>query len=200
MEVFNFVDLYPNLFRAIEIAKTGNFTISAYFSDDYIEGFEDYTAIKDYCKGFFDDFVVDGDLKIEICKPQSKIYKKKCDTLDDIKNRIENYNLNKSPNIILDDTPNRLLETAINRCNLSFKQIETIKNISAAIAKTENSIIKVHHVAEAIQYVAFLDYDKLINAENKTISFSENITIKLSYINEIDVKNAIEYLQTLLNK
>ena len=62
----NLVGLWVNLFRGIEIAKTGGHSISIHFGVDYKNGFDDYDYIKIFCKDWFSNFVSNGDIKIEI--------------------------------------------------------------------------------------------------------------------------------------
>jgi hypothetical protein len=48
----NLIGLWPNLFRAIEIAITGKYSISIFFEKDYINGFSDYKKLKSFVKDF----------------------------------------------------------------------------------------------------------------------------------------------------
>jgi plasmid rolling circle replication initiator protein Rep len=118
----NLVGLWCNLFRGIEIAKTGNYSVSVYFDQEYKNGFDDYKSIKDFCKGWFENFVSDGDIKIEITKPYSYEQKGKWETLEDISARIEKTLKFPKPELKLCDTCETLLKTLIYRLDLSLLQ------------------------------------------------------------------------------
>jgi hypothetical protein len=188
----NLIGLWCNLFRAIEIAKSGNFSISIYMDKDYKEGFDDYEMIKTFCKGWFENFVIDGDLKIEISKPYLYEGNKNCETIQNIADRIEKALLHKKPEIILDSVSQPLLKVATEKIGLSLKQVEKIKEISAIIAQLDlRDNIEVIHVAEAIQY-SHVNSD--INLENKSLYFGDMINIKIGEIYPEDALKAIEYL------
>ena len=195
----NLVGLWCNLFRAIEIAKTGNYSISVYFDQEYKNGFDDYKSIKDFCKGWFDNFVAEGDIKIEIAKPPYYESQSKFETLDFISKRIERSLQFEKPEIILCNSSEILLKTATKRLNLSLSQVEKIKEISATIAQMDLSkIVQAQHTAESIQY-SFVYNDTVFNAESESKMFGDMIQIKLGEIDRSNIESAIKYLNGLLS-
>lgn len=194
----NLVGLWCNLFRAIEIAKTGGYSISVYFDQDYKNGFDDYKSIKTFCKDWFDNFVSDGDIKIEIVKPYYYEQKSKYETLEDISNRIKKSLQFTKPELNLCDSSKAILKAAAQRLDLSLSQIEKIKQIAITIAQMDFSkTIQVQHIAESIQY-SFVYNDTGYNAESESKMFGDMIQIKLGEIDSDTVKSAIDYLNGLL--
>jgi hypothetical protein len=192
------VGLWCNLFRAIEIAKTGEYSISIYFDQEYKKGFDDYRSIKAFCKGWFDKFVSDGDIKIEIVKPQSYEQKSKYETLEDISLRVEKSLQFQKPELNLCNASESLLETTTQRLDLSLSQVEKIKQIAATIAQMDFSeTIQAQHIAESIQY-SFMYNDTGYNAEEESIMFGDMIQIKLGKIDSETIKSAIDYLNGVL--
>ena len=193
----NLVGIWSNLFRAIEIAKTGGYSISVYFDKDYKNGFEDYKSIKDFCKGWFENFSPNGDIKVEMHKPHSYERKGKWETLENISNRIEKSLIFPKPELILCNSCETLLKVATERLDLSLSQVEKIKEIGSIIAQMDLSkTITASHIAESIQYsFTYSDY----NAESQSKMFGDMIQIKLGEINKNDIESAIEYLNTLLS-
>jgi len=194
----NLVGLWCNLFRAIEIAKTGEYSVSIHFAEDYKNGFDDYRSIKSFCKGWFDNFVSDGDIKIKIVKPQSYDRKGKWGTLEDISTRVEKSLQFQEPEIKLCDSSEILLKTATQRLDLSLSQVEKIKQIAVTIAQMDFSkTIQAQHIAESIQY-SYMYNDTGYNAESESKMFGDMIQIKLGEIDSDTIKSAIEYLNGLL--
>ena len=186
----NLVGLWCNLFRAIEIAKTGGYSISVHFDQEYKNGFDDYLSIKNFCEGWFDNFVSDGDMKIEIVKPQSYERKGKWETLECISNRIEKTLQFQTPELKLCDSSEILLKTATQRLDLSLSQVEKIKQIAITIAQMDFSkTIQAQHIAESIQY-SFVYNDTGYNAESKSKMFGDMIQVKLGEIDESSIKSA----------
>jgi hypothetical protein len=195
----NLVGLWCNLFRAIEIAKTGGHSISIHFDKEYKNGFDDYLSIKTFCKGWFDNFVSDGDMKVEIVKPQSYERKGNWETLECISNRIEKSLQFQTPELKLCDSSEILLKTATQRLDLSLSQVEKIKEIATTIARMDFSkTVQVVHIAESIQY-SFIYNDISYNAESKSKMFGDMIQIRLGEIDESLIKSAINYLNGLLH-
>jgi hypothetical protein len=196
---------WSNLFRCVEIAKVGGFSVSVYFDENYETGFDDYNSIKNYCKNSlleFTNFVSHGDLHIQISKPDkyySDSYNKKSkhdDSLEDVCLRIQKAKEFPKPEMILNDTCELLLRTCTNKLNLSFSQIQKIKDVAQVIAQLSFSEkIEVHHIAESIQY---RELQCCYNAENESINFGKMISVKLGYIDKTDVLNAVNYLNSLL--
>ena len=57
---------------------------------------------------------------------------------------------------VLDDEAKKLLETAIEKLNLSARSYDKIRKVARTIADLDNSeIIKPHHISEAIQSRSF---------------------------------------------
>lgn len=193
----NLVGIWCNLFRAIEIAKTGGHSISIHFAKDYKQGFDDYLSIKNFCKGWFDNFVSDGDMKVELVKP--KIYNngEGHETLDGISKRVEETLNFKVIDTNLKPVSESLLNTATQKLDLSLSQVEKIKEIALTIAQMDFSkSIEAQHIAEAIQY--FCIGDDLYNAESKSISFGDKIRIGIGNIDSDSINSAIDYLNGLL--
>lgn len=194
----NLVDLWINLFRAIEIAKTGGYSVSVYFDEDYKNGFDDYKSIKDFCKGWFDNFVSDGDIKVSIVKPISYELIKSEETIEDISARIEKSMRFDKPELKLCDVSKSILTSAMNRLQLSLSQIEKVKQIAATIAQIDYSkTVKPEHIAEAIHYSSN-GTEHLYNAESESKVFGDMIYIKLGEIDSDTIKSAISYLSRLL--
>ena len=194
----NITSVWPNLFRAIEIAKIGGYSVSVHFQPDYKAGFEDYRYIKDFCRGWFEKFVEDGDIKVELIQPNNYTKGWQSESLADISIRVKTGLANSLPCSKLSESGESLLKNAARVLSLSLYQIEKIRLISLTIARADNSKnIEPQHVAEALQY-SYLSPDT-INAEVKTRNFGDNIKIKLGDIDKEDIQNAIEYLTSKLN-
>jgi len=191
-------NLWYNLFRAIEIAKTGDYSISVHFGEGYKSGFDDYKAIKKFCKGWFENFVSDGDIKVELVKPASYNVNSNPETFEIISNRIEKYLEFNKPDLNLCKSSESLLKTATQRLELSFNQIQKIKQIAATIAQMDfSNTIQVTHISEAIQY-SFVYCDICYNAEYEYKTFGDNIKVKMCEIDIDTIKSAISYLNGLL--
>ena len=194
----NIIGLFVALSRAIEIAKLGNHTVSVCFDDDYKEGFDDYESIKNFYSGWFDSFVENGDIKIELFKPQDYEQNRQCETIIDIQKRIDKALLHKKPEIKLCNASQQLLKTAIGRIGLSLSQVEKIKEVAQTIAQLDLSDkIMAWHIAEAIQYSYNFDDDKKLNAEKKSIVFGGMIEVRMCFIDNETINAAIEYLQKM---
>lgn len=194
----NLIGLWCNLFRAIEIAKTGGYSISIHFDQDYKNGFDDYKSIKLFCKSWFDNFVSNGDIKVEIVKPQSYEQKNKFETLEDISVRVEKSLQFQKPELKLCNASEALLKTATQKLDLSLQQVEKIKQIAVTIAQMDFSkTIQAQHIAESIHY-SFIFNDTGYNAESESKMFGDMIQIKLGEIDSDTIKSAIEYLNGLL--
>lgn len=193
----NLIGLWIGLFRALEIAKIGGYSVSVHLTKDYREGFEDYQAIKDFCKGWFENFKSEGDINVEISKPDNYEVERRFETLSDISKRIESSWKFERPEITLCSSSQSLLKTACDRLGLSLKQIEKIKSVSATIAQGALSDrIRIEHVAESIQY-SFIHADSGYCAESESKKFGEMITIKLGKVNKEDTQAAIAYLNAV---
>jgi hypothetical protein len=149
----NLIGIWPHVFRAIEIAKTGGFTVSMYYNKENKAGSDDYKSIVSFCKGWFDDFVLDGDINIELIRPQQYHNKYGAETLDQLKNKVMEYLKNPLPENRLCDVSEALLKDANRRFEFSLAKNEKIKKIALTIARMEGSRkIEAHHIAEATQY------------------------------------------------
>lgn len=194
----NIIGLWRDLFRAIEVAKTGGHSVSIHFDPIYKNGFDDYNSIKSFCEGWFGNFVPDGDIKVEITMPLSYTQKGNCETLRDISLRIEKSLLSPKPKADLCRNSEALLEVACRRLELSFSQFERVKQIAATIARMDLSkTIQVQHIAEAIQY-SFVDNDAVCNAESESKIFGGMIQVKMGEIDGDAIRAAIDYLNGLL--
>lgn len=191
----NLVGFWENLSRVYEIALLGNFSIKVVFDKQYIQGFDDYESIKDFYKGV--SFCEDGDMTVQIYKPDYTQNRIKCETLEDIFSRVNQAKKNSLPTDFKNDSCSVLLKTATNRLNLSYSKVKKAIEIAKTIAQLDNSkAINVYHLAEAIQYV-HVD-DTVCVAENKCISFGYGITITALEIDKEDITNAINYLNSLV--
>jgi len=192
----NLPRLYPNLFRALEIAKLGKHSVSIMFQPEYKEGFDDYIQIKQFCNGWFDNFISNGDITIEIVKPNSYSSKIPSESLDDIKTRIVQAVHNTKPTAVLDNASETLLKTAMKRLNISSIQHQNIINIAKTIAQLEGEpSILPQHIAESMQYNHIFQYDTTyLTAEIPTINFGNMITIQHGNITNEMASQAIEYL------
>lgn len=191
----NLVGLYENLSRVYEIALLGNFSIKVVFDKEYIQGFDDYESIKDFYKDV--SFCKDGDMAVEIYKPDYTKNSIKYETLEDIINRVNQAKENSLPTDFKNDSCNALLKTATKRLGLSYSKTKKAIEIAKVIAQLDGSkMIEVHHLAEAIQY-NHVDGTVCV-AEEKSISFGYGITITKSEIDREDITNAINYLNSLI--
>ena len=196
----NIIGYYPALFRAIEISKAGGYTISVYFDYEYTNGFKDYKLIKEFCGEWFNRFVSDGDIKVEITPPKNILQNEIFETKKDISKRVTGYLNNKEPDDILMWDSNNLLKVAINKLELSLYEINKIKHIAKTIAKMDNSgTILAYHIAEAIQYMKIHD-ENVFCGEEKSKRFGNKIEIKTGSIDPFDIISAIAYLKSLNNK
>lgn len=194
MQYKNLVGLWVNLSRAYEIALLGNYSIQVAFDKEYKQGFEDYEQIKLFYKGV--DFVKDGDLIVEIYKPE---YNDKInyETRSDIISRVNSVRQMPIPKHFSSGACDSLLKTATERLDFSLKTTEKVKKISSTIAQLAKSeTIRPEHVAEAIQYNTSYA-DDICNAESKSIFFGKGIEIALHELDHSDIQNAVEYLKSL---
>lgn len=188
----NIQGLYSTLFRAIEIAKLGNYSITVSYDRDYNNAGSDYETIKGLCKGFFENFTENGNIKIEISKPTVVFYN--CYKFTDITDRIE-----KAKEVNVKDeichSSKALIKAATIKLNLSLSQIDGIYNIAKTIAKLDLSEnIEVQHIAEAIHY----SYETAeINAEKSIINFDDAIFVKVGMFDNDTLDKAIQYLESL---
>lgn len=194
----NLVGLWVNLFRGIEVAKTGGYSISIHFDENYENGFDDYQQIKSFCNGFFDNFVSDGDIKIQISKPTSYQKKGNFETLVDIENRIKKSLLFQKPSLNLSSSSIAILDRATEKLNLSLSKVEKIKEVSATIAQMSFSeIIQAEHIAESIIY-SYVSKESCYNAEENSKMFGNKIKIALGEIDKESIQSAINYLNSLI--
>jgi hypothetical protein len=199
----NITSIWLNLFRVIEIAKAGNFSLSVYYQKDYVEAEQDYQFIKEFCKGWFENFSENGDLACEIVKPAKYNEKVKGETKETISKRIEKSLKSEKPEIVLDSSSEVLLDTATNRLSLSILDVNKIKEVASVIALVDASKkgIRIEHIAEAIQYntravTAF--EENIVNAESKDINFNDIILIKKGIKDKETIQKAIDYLTNLM--
>lgn len=197
------VGLWSSLFRALEIAKTGGYSVSVYFNDDYKQGFADYQFIKKFCEGWFDYFAVDGDIKTGIHKNynNSDFCDSNFETLDDIQSRINKHLEFPKPDTLLCNASRSILNNAAERLELSFSEIEKAICMSATIAQMDFSEkIQPCHIAEAVNYSFYYDNDKiLINAEEPNMFlFGDMIKINKGDIFKDHAQQAITYLKTFI--
>ena len=158
----NILGLWPNLSRAIEVAKTGKFTLTVYANTrEYPQAFDDYAMIKKSCGGFFMHFHVKGDMYVEISKPREYYPTGQFETQEDIGIRIHKSRENKLPSGIVSQVGMQLIKQAIDRYEFSYKQTEAAIRIAIAIAQMEGKeSIGPEHIAEAIHYQIYPQAEK----------------------------------------
>jgi hypothetical protein len=190
--------LWVTLSRAIEIAKVGNFTVTVYWQSEYANGFEDYGIIKNYYKGYFEGFVADGDIWVEIVEPEN--YEARAGlTLADRQVRVDTALANEKPTTI-HNAGNTLLKHAIDKLELSAKDITVVKNRASVIAQIDGEKqIKPEDIAEAIQYSkkVIINTDVIGELPNSKF-FGSKITVDIGDIAQDDAKAAIEYLSQFI--
>ena len=197
----NLTGVFPNLSRAYEIALLGGYSITITYSSDlldYPQANEDYQVIKKFFEGVH--FVSDGDIWIEIVNPKDYNRGKYSETLADIDLRVRKAEKNAEPNPEYCEGSNELLKNAVNKLNLSLKDVEIIQKISSSCAKLDGETeIQAHHVAEAIHYrIKENWHHSVINAESDAIQFGSKITIKRGEIDYEDAEKAIDYLKEMI--
>lgn len=198
--MINLPAAFCNLFRAIEIAKTGGFSVRVIFNTDYKTGLEDYQKVKEYCKGWFENFKGgDKALTVEMCKPELGEYKYG-ETLQDIENRIDKSLLFPLPEPEFNTASESLLKVACTRLDISLKGVDLIREVARIIARMSFSKeIKIEHVAEAIQLSKEANYgDSYVLAETPQTIFDNKIFIVNTDIDSDVIKKAIEHLQSRL--
>ena len=199
--------LWPNLARAYEIARLGNFTITVTYqkTSDYVGVHDDYQKIKEFYKDV--QFVKSGDIWIELTKPHSYEKLFGYETLGDIHARVEKAKKYKLPEDTLDEPSEELLKTAVQRLFFSLKDVEIIHKIAQVIAQLDGeSDIRAHHIAEAIHYQikTYHPDDKLIVADDSVLYFGKYITIHRDGLDGMyadekrSIRKAIHYLKSLL--
>lgn len=192
----NLVGMWASLSRAYEIALLGGFSIKVVYEPDYIEGADDYKKIKEFFKGA--EFSADGDILIQIVKPDIRTLERESETLSDILKRVEVAKGYDIPTKHESDVYKTLLKSAFERLNLSINNKDMINEIAKVIAQLEGSKeIQTVHVAESLHYNMPVD-GKLIIAENDHYSFGYGIKIARTDMYEDDIIDAIEYLKSLL--
>lgn len=188
--------LFYNIFRAIEIAKAGNLSVTIVY--DYENGLSDYNLIKDYCKGWFENWSDNGDIWVEMFAPpsfESILF----DTKDIINQRINSAN--KTTTLKVSDATQSLLDTAKRRLDISISDFDTICKIALVIASLDNqNETDIAQFAEAIQYKhhSKSEFFTIAETAQKVLKFG-SIEIKHENTNESDVKEAIVYLTSLLS-
>lgn len=193
----NIIGLWVNLSRAYEIALLGDFKIQIVFDREYKQGFDDYENIKSFFNEI--EFVKEGDLIVEIYKPDYNQKLERFETKEDIKSRVDKALKNKKPDLFKNNSCDVLLKTATERLDFTLGKREKVIEISKIIAQLDGSdTIDPQHIAEAIQYNC---YDNTqCNAENKSINFGDGIQIALYDLDYTDIENAINYLSELVKK
>lgn len=194
----NLVGIFSNLSRAYEIALLGNYKIQVVFENTYKNGFKDYKEIKKFYKGV--EFVKNGDIIIDIIKPNAKDIDILYESLEDIHKRVKKAKNNIIPSIFKSQvTCNSFIENALNKLDLPFVERENFITLGKIIAQLEGSeYINIEHIAEAIQYrIPHLEKN-YCNAEEESINFGSGINIKLHGLNNDDIKNSIKYLESLI--
>jgi len=199
MKEINLNGLFPNLARAYEIAKFGNFSITITYSVnpyDYPRANDDYQLLKKFYNDI--EFNSNGDLFVEITKPRN--YKiEQCEKIIDIHKRIGKARNNKIPKMYENNSATyNLLKNAVEKLNFSCIDVKKIDKIALKIAQLDGTEkIEAQHIAEAIQYRIKDIINPVIIAENNIIEFGNSIKIKRGNIDSKDIEQAIDYLQSI---
>lgn len=164
--IINPVILAVNIARAYEICLTGGYKMKIIPSETSDEP-ELYRAQLDNIKYFeqiYQDVCTDNlqhaaiviemhnigsqDILRSFMQPGS------CETIEDIKSRVTStIEKNSMPKHELCQSGSQLLKTAIDRLNLSIRQVGFIYSVAKTISYMDGSdTIRPEHVAEAIQY------------------------------------------------
>jgi len=192
----NLIPLWPNLARAYEIAKLGMLKIKVVFQPDYVEGLQDYAAIKKFYTGV--TFCNDAEITVEITKPESYAPKASARTLEDVFADLARINHIKMPTEFESSACKLFLDNAIKKLHLSLTAHRNIMQVAGVIAILEGCMkIRPEHIAEAVQYNA-IDYSGgVVEAEAGYIRFG-GISIPITEVVADDVKDAIAYLRETL--
>lgn len=161
----NIIGLYVNISRMYEVCKVGNHSISfCYYSSpedkERSVNIEDIKMIADF---YNLGTSLNGDILCEVVRPDfgSIEYSmtRNHETLEEINERIEKAIAFETPELnTLNPACMSLLKHAYDRMNFSVSNIKLILSIAQTIARLAySSIIKIEHVAEAIQYRALRD-------------------------------------------
>lgn len=155
----NLVALSINVSRAYEISKSGNHTISIIGAADSPDGErtnkENVATLRYFYDAQWDDV---ADIVVEVAAISSSeilsSYTARYETIQDIESRVELVKSSElSPKIELKGSVLNLLKVAIDRLNLSIRQVNSIVAVSITIAKmAQSDTVKAEHIAEAIQY------------------------------------------------
>lgn len=156
---YNLIGLAPNISRAYEISKLGNH-LMAIVPAEHPEGLNTFEKDIPLICQFFDvvnESKESADIIVEYCTDPDSIMAvavgRKFETLEDVNDRIEQAKGNPDPELSFPTSMRSLLNSAVNRLNLSFRQTRSICEVSKTIAKLDGSdTVKVQHLAEAIQY------------------------------------------------
>ena len=181
----NIIGIWPNLFRAIEVAKVGGYSITVYANDDYTVAKDDFEVIRSFCKDFFTDFNDNGDLFIELHQPQYNTTRK-AESLNDIEIRIASVLYNKEALKHNDSGSDALLRNAITKLGFSLSTIEKITKISITIAKMHGApVVRPEHLAEAIHYSIFPSLNQTEKHDLKILSTKNEMIFELiKYLEE----------------
>jgi len=158
--------MYPDLYRAMEVALTAGLDIHLKQSPDYITPKRDIEAIKQWyksnnrchfgedCPGGYVDDLPDGCLVVELPQVDFRSLWLDFELYDKMVKRVANAR------VLIDEVSDELDEGSIillknyyDRVNPGFKVMDTIVRSSRAIAALDGSkAIRTEHLAEAIQY------------------------------------------------
>lgn len=165
----NLIGLYPNIARAYEINRVGGHLVTFCYYEDK-EDPERSVNVRDIqvLRAHFEmGGTASGDLLVEVVRPdfdsiQAAIFRA-YETKEDIAKRVIEARKFPKPEIsAINEVGYSLLKTAYGRLNLSVLEVTIIRRVAATIAQMAfSSVIKVEHIAEAIQYRALLDSDKV---------------------------------------
>jgi len=155
----NLVALSVNVARAYEIAQAGGHSVSLIASKD-----EDcQEMINENCQTLREFYGMDSSNYSDIVMELHKIgvndilmsySDRKYETVEDIQKRVNECKKNQNmPEFTLKTVNNSLLKSAIDKLNLSIRQVNSIIAVSKTIAKLGKSKeVLPEHLAEAIQY------------------------------------------------
>lgn len=189
MDRIELTGLYPNLARAYEIALLGGYSIEVFYNTiSYEEAPEDIALIMEYFSGV--EFKRGGNIRIEICKPKIEMNRNWYESIEHIKDRVENA-VACVPTF-LDNSCSTLLKIATERLNLGLKQVLEIKERAEIIARLDmSSAICAAHIAESIQYSYRCDHEISVNSVYDTLD-------KIQVVDLMDILDA-ENVTKILN-
>ena len=197
--------IWPNLARAVEIAKVGNHSIELFYDEEeYPDGQRDCEALKKAIGPYSICFCQNGDISIEINRPNEYAL---ANTIinqlktDDFQKQIMKSYSTVPKDMFVNSAGITLMQTAIARLRLCLTKTETVLSIARTIAHMEKyNEVQAHHIAEAIQYNYTID---LASSQSRVCRVCVFGGLTIKHDREIDISYAeagILYLQKLIKE